>query len=77
MGKKQLPLIEKFPWIVQVFSAVLTVKTTTDILKSDGTHPLTRLIDTNFVFDKLIEVWDSNATKKQLTSVSQLLEFVN
>ena len=71
IGKKLLPFIEKFPWIAEVFSASLTVETTTDILKSEDTHSLTRLIDTNFVFHKLIEVWELIATKKQLTSVSQ------
>ena len=74
LGNKAVALVERFPWIKKTYSALITVQTTSEILRNRNVQTNT-LLDTDIVFAKLIEFWNTvaNATAKNLVSFLLIL----
>ena len=68
MGKKVLLLLERFPWIKKSYSSLITVRTAAYMLVDET--GLATLIDTDIAFFKLIEFWNTVASKSPKAPVS-------
>ena len=71
MGDIVMVVAGRFPWIQKIYSKMLSVETTAEILKQSSV--LTPLISAESAFVKLIEYWSGIAEIKYQTPVSELI----